>query len=293
MQTKFRIPLLSVATLLLVSACFSPKTPQEVTETFWQAVIEDDKESVVKYSTLAGTKSYDSFSHDWHGYQPKWGKVVIDQSRASVDSELISPANSEAKNQKITTHLILLNNKWTVEYDQTARGIHSEDALSEFVGKLNSLGQGLAKQLEFSAQELESQIEKFSNEFETFSKQFEQQATDSLEAFAAELEASIRKLEESINHALKDKDNRLSNEQKRKLKEVSSDLGDDADRLSQPSAGSIVESGKSVSAAQLKLQSIDNDSLNEYRKEWQALFDRIESSLRRQLNHVSEIAEGA
>ena len=76
-------------------------------------------------------------------------------------------------------------------------------------------------------------------------------------------------LEESINRALKDKDNRLS-------------------RLT---AESIVDSGKSVGAARLKLHSIDNNSLNEYRQEWQALFDRIESSLRKQLNQISELGE--
>lgn len=82
MQANFRYLLLSVCTLLLVSACFSPKTPQEVTQAFWQAVIEDDKAGVVKYSTLANEKSYARFSHDWNGYQPRWGKLVIDQTRA-------------------------------------------------------------------------------------------------------------------------------------------------------------------------------------------------------------------
>lgn len=293
MQVNFRYLLLSVSTLLLVSACFSPKTPQEITEAFWQAVIEGDKQDVVKYSTLADAKNHDRFSRDWNGYQPRWGKVVIDQTRASIDAEFISPANSKVENQKITTYLILLNNEWTVDYDQTARAMRGDDALSDFVGKLNSLGEDLAKQLEFSAQEFESEIEKFSKEFEIFSKQFEQQAIESLEAFAAELEASIRKLEESINRALKDKDNRLSDEQKRKLKEVSNDLGDDADRLSEPTAESIVDSGKGVSAAQLKLHSIDNDSLNQYRQEWRGLFDRIESSLRKQLDQVSGMGEGA
>ena len=78
-------------------------------------------------------------------------------------------------------------------------------------------------------------------------------------------------LEESINRALKDKYNRLS----------------------RPTAESIVDSGKSVGAAQLKLRSIENDSLSLYRQEWQALIDRIESSLRKQLDQVYEMGEGA
>ena len=54
----------------LLSSCQSPEAPQQVAQHFWQAVIEDKPDEVVKYSTLVDVKDYDRFSANWGGFQP-------------------------------------------------------------------------------------------------------------------------------------------------------------------------------------------------------------------------------
>ena len=259
-----------------LSACSSPATPQEVVQDFWEAVITNNPDKVVKYSTLARIGDYDQFSREWSGYQPDWGEIRINGNRASVVSEFSSPANSGKGNRKFRTFLVQRNEVWLVDYDKTADDMR-ENAFGSLLGTLDKLGEDLSKQLELSSEELNSEMEKLSAKLKALSEDITQEAKESIERFAIELQQSIRELEESINRGLDDR--RLSPKDKRLLQEISADLSENDNRLSQPTVESIVASSNNISEAQAKLASIEGEASAEFQREWMDLTAEMETIL--------------
>lgn len=75
---SFRRGLIVLCAALLLTACMALKTPQEVAQRFWESAIADDADGAVEHSTPVRARDYDAFSRDWSGFQPAWGKVVIE-----------------------------------------------------------------------------------------------------------------------------------------------------------------------------------------------------------------------
>lgn len=278
-------------TALLLSACMGPKTPQEVTEAFWEAVINDDAADVVEYSTLNDAKSYDRFSKDWTGFQPTWGKLVIDGKKASIDAKFKSTADANMDDRAFTTYLVQRNDTWLVDYERTASEVNG-GLFGALFGSLGRMSDDLSRQLESSANDFNDEMERMGKELEAMSDSFSQQAEQEIEKYSKELQKRIEELEESINRALEDKNNNLSDEDREVLKEVSADLNDDRESLDDPSLHSVSQSGLSVGQAQLRLQQISNDVPAEYHEQWQALGEQFEKDMAKMLEALSSSLQG-
>jgi hypothetical protein len=288
---KFVLRLFVLACLgLPLTACFGPKTPQDVTQTFWEAVLNNNAKNAVKYSTLTDPKYHDSFSRDWGGFQPSFGKVTIEEKVASVVSEFTSPANSGQDDRSFITYLILHNEEWKVDYDRTKKSIHG-GAIGDLFNKLNQLGDDISRQFESSTDSFKLEMDRMSKELEQISDSFGQQASKSLERYAEQLRKSIKELEQSINRALKEKNNNLSDEDKRVLQEIAADLDQDSKSLSEPSVEAITEGNKNIGETQQQLNTIDNDSLDGYKKEWHELRKQYEQVVRKMTDELSSLAE--
>lgn len=276
---------------LLLSACFGPKTPSDVVENFWQAVLINDTRDIVEYSTLSDEKFYDKFSTQWDGYQVSFGKITIEKDKASVVTKLNSPANSGQNNRRFTTYLLLQNDVWKVDYDKTKSSILG-GPLGGLFSKLNQIGNAISRELESSAASFKSEMERLGKELEQLSDSLNQQASENIEKYAAQLRNSIQELEESINRALKEKDNKLSDKDKRVLHEITVEIEQDSERLHKPSIKTITESSVHIGEAKIKLSSIENDSLDEYSKEWNTLIQQVENVMRKMIDELSSIASG-
>jgi len=200
-----KIQTLIIITLIgfLLSSCQSPETPKQVTQHFWQAVIEDKPDEVVKYSTLVDVKDYDRFSMNWSGFQPSLGKITIENNTASVASQFIPPTGTDLKERKLITYLVMQNEAWKVDYQKTSDAMKTDKASSLFE-KLNQIGEKLQKQLGDSADDLNAEMEQLGEKLKELSDQVESDAAKGVEKFADELEKSIKELEESIDRSLKD-----------------------------------------------------------------------------------------
>ena len=69
------IPLLLI--MIFLTGCFGPKSPQDVTQAFWKAVITQKVDDVIEYSTLVDAKTYTAFNKNWIGYQPVIGGAQL------------------------------------------------------------------------------------------------------------------------------------------------------------------------------------------------------------------------
>ena len=216
-----KIQFLIATTLVgfLLSSCQSPQTPQQVTQHFWQAVIEDKPDKVVKYSTLVDVKDYDRFSTNWNGFQLSQGKITIENNTASVVSQFTPPTGTDLKKRNLTTYLLMQNEEWKVDYQKTRDEIKT-DKISNLFGKLNQIGKELQKQLENSAGEFNSEMEQLGEKLQTLSDQVGSDAAEGVEKFADELEKGIKELEESIDRALKDDRKQVPEQQGGNLQEI-------------------------------------------------------------------------
>lgn len=285
-------PRLITLTALIVSlsACFGPSTPQEVSQVFWEAVVNDNAKAAVRYSTLTEVKYYDRFAKDWAGFEPSFGKVIIEKKEASVVTEFASPANAGLENRRFTTYLILRDGKWIVDYDRTKNAIHG-GALGELFSKFNQMGQELSRQLEDSTRRFKLEMERMGKELEQMSESFGQQASESVEKYSEQLRHQIKELEESINRALEEEDRHLSDEDKRALQGIANELKQDNQNLTEPSLDAVREGSQHVGETQQHLDSIDNKALDNYKKEWQALSQQFEATMRKLMSELSSQAE--
>jgi len=272
--------------VLLLSACFGPRSPQEVTRAFWDAVLNKDAKDVVEYSTLTEPKYYDSFSKDWQGYVPSYGKVIIEDKQASVATELSSPANSGLGSRNFTTYLVLRNGKWSVDYDKTKISVNG-GPLGELANTLSTMGNDLSRQLQLSASRFRAEMERMARELEQESHSYRQQAQKHIEQYAEQLRQSIKELEDSINRALEDKNKNLSDKDRRTLRGIADDLGKERDNLSRPTIEAVSKGSQEVSEKQQQLEKLDNDSLADYKKQWRELGEQLEDAMRKMIDEFS------
>lgn len=278
-----------VCLTLSLSACFGPKTPQEVTQTFWKAVLGHDARNAVKYSTLADEKQYDAFSRDWTGYQASWGRVVIDGNEASVVSEFTAPANSGHQNRKFVTYLVKQDEAWKVDYDRTRMAVRG-GVLGSLLDSLGQLGDDLSRQMSTSADNFKIEMDRMSKKLEQMADSFNAEATKSINKYAEELQQSIEDLEQSINRALND-DNDMSDKDRQVLQGVAGDLHRDSEDLARPTVESISRSSSNIGKTQQQLDALNSDSINKYKKEWRTMTRKIEADMRKMLDELASMSK--
>jgi molecular chaperone DnaK (HSP70) len=278
--------LVMAAAITLLTACMAPKTPQEVTQAFWQAVLHNDAEGAVEYSTLTSPKQYDAFSRDWDGFKPTWGKIVIDGDKASVASQFVRKTDDGKQERGFTTRLVRRNEVWLVDYERTAEEVRG-GALGNLFGALSQLGNDLSRQMQSSARDFNADMERMGKELEERSQALGEEASRSMEQYAEALRNYIEALKESIDRALKDPNGELSDEDKEVLKEVSAELDRDSENLAEPSAESVAKSSQHLGQARGKLDNIDGDAFADYRQQWKQLSESFEEEMQKLLDALS------
>jgi hypothetical protein len=179
MKKHFLFLFYLLSSVLLLSACSAQKTPQEVAQVFWESVINNDTEEVIKYSTLTDATKYDSFSKNWSGFHPSWGRVVIEGDQASIVSEFSKPNNPNSNSRKFVTYLVRQNEEWKIDYARTQEEVRG-NVLTNLLGHLDQLGSNIAAQLSSSAKHLDADLKHLSEQLEKLSDSLSQQATESV-----------------------------------------------------------------------------------------------------------------
>jgi len=275
---------------LILASCFVPETPQQVTVAFWKAVVNNNAAAAVKYSTLSDAKYYDGFSRDWKGYQPKWGRVIIDQAKASVVSEFTAPANSGKHDRKFITYLVRQDDSWKVDYDQTKLAING-GILNQLIGQLNRFGDDLSRQLDASGERFRLEMDKLSRQLEEMADSFDKEARRISAEYLDELRKNIRALEDSINRALQD-DDKLKEGDRQVLRVAADDLQQQDAALTHASAASLSLSARQLAETRQQLDSLESDDVRKYRQEWDELADKIEKNIRSILVEMQSSVKG-
>ncbi len=179
--------------LSLLAGCQSPKTPDEVTAAFWEALIEDKQtrqwyNPPVSDDQLGAAKGYATpASRDLVEREPyleeasvQTGQIVINGTDASVETVITTSATDETdKTLTFNTVLAKENDQWQVDYQQTLINI-SNQPFSGIIRSLKALGDIFNKQLEQQLPLIEKQLESLGQELERqldeFGRQLERPA---------------------------------------------------------------------------------------------------------------------
>ena len=271
--------------ILLLSFCFEPRTPREVTLAFWMAVLNDDVEDAVKYSTLSDEKLYDSFSRDWDGYQPTWGRIIIDGNAASIVSDFVKSFDSSQGKRKFITYLVKRNDEWKVDYERTRISVHG-GVLANLFDEVNQLGDDLAKQLNSSAEVFKFEMDRMSRDLEQIGRFLDYETSKSINKFTKELQRSIQELEKSINRELK-YNYKLDTRDKGILRVVLQELEQNRESLEKASVEVISRSGQSIGKTRQLLESIHSDAIAKRKNEWRGIYRKIASDMEKMLEELS------
>jgi len=277
--------------ILLLSACITQKTPQDVAQAFWESVIRNDTKNAVKYSTLTDARQYDGFSRNWSNFRLSLGRVVIDADEANIVSEFSRPDNSGAQSRKFVTFLVRHNEQWIVDYFRTGRAMRG-GALAILFEQLDQFGNEISEELRASSKDISEEMERMNEQFAELSGTITQQASESLRKYGKQLRRNIRELADSVQRALEEQERRLSDRDRSVLTEVVSDLNEGGENLSRPTIKSITEAGHSVGTAQRQLASTDDEVVGQYKKQWRELGETFEAGMQRVLEELSLSAKG-
>jgi hypothetical protein len=290
MKSLYLRGLVVLCAALLLSACMAPKTPQEVAQRFWESVIVGDAEGAVEHSTLVSARDYDAFSRDWSGFQPAWGKVVIEGEQASIVSEF-SKGGEDYEKRALVTYLVRQNDRWKVDYQRTGESLRG-GSLARLFEQLGELGRSVSEQFRGSAQDIGAEMERLAEQLRGQSALLSLQAEAQINEYSESLRQSMDELAESIERALKEREKSLSEPERRTLQEVATDLNEGSERLESPSMQTLADGSKNAMRAQQRLEAVDEEAVGKaYKQQWRAMRQRVEGELRQMLDELAASLE--
>ncbi|MCG8520418.1 MAG: hypothetical protein MI794_20730 [Pseudomonadales bacterium] len=266
--------LLAAATL--IGGCSNPETPQEVSQLFWQSVIENDASDADDYSTLVNEAAFDGFERDWRGVTVQWGRVVIDGNEARIETVLEGMARQTTP-LETTTYLVRKGDVWLVDYYRTGDALAQGPLFEQVIGKLEQLGQDLQARWSTQSSELADDIERMTRDLEKQATLANERFTLLLEDYAGKLEQQLEALSRSIEEALEQHPSSTP-EDRRRLNQAVIRLDDQSQRLQEPDLQSVAMTTQVAAETRLTLAQL-GDEFAGYKAEWNQRVSDMESEL--------------
>ncbi len=252
---------------LLLAGCSRPDTPQEVTESFWQAVIAGDAEQAAELSTLVNEGAYDAFERDWQAATVTYERVVIEGDDASVRVRLQGLPNAPSDGLEATTYLVRVNDQWQVDYYRTGDSLQAGAGLQAFIGKLEALGKDLSERLSQQSDQAARDMEAMTRQLEKLAATANQRLDALVEEYGEVLEQTLEALSRSMEEALKQHPE-AAPEDKRTLNQAVLRLEQQQEDLQQPDLQAVAEGSQALAETRIALASL-GETFSEEKRQWQ------------------------
>lgn len=153
---------------LMLSGCAATHTPEQVTQTFWNALSEGDVEKAKRYATEDSRELVSKQSQqELDKASVETGQIIIDGNHATVETVLHAGPDTET----FLTVLAQEDGQWKVDYRQTLNNL-SGNLFGDFLKSLKNLGEKLNEHLEQQLPKIEQELESLGNELEKQIDQF-------------------------------------------------------------------------------------------------------------------------
>ena len=252
---------------LLLAGCSQPDTPQEVTESFWQAVIGGDPERAAELSTLVNEGAYDAFERDWQAASVTYGRVVIDGAKASVQVRFQGLPEAPPEGLEAVTHLVENDSQWQVDYYLTGDTLKASTGLQRFMGKLEALGKDLSMHLDQQSDQAASDVEAMTQELERLAQTANERLKTLVDEYSRVLDQTLEELSRTLEEALKQHPD-AAPEDKRTLNQAVLRLDQQREELQEPNLQTVAEGSQVLAQTRLALDTL-GEEFSEHRQQWQ------------------------
>jgi flagellar hook-basal body complex protein FliE len=254
-----------VFSVLMATGCSRPESPQEVSEAFWQAVLEEDAEAAADYSTLVDEAGFDGFEQQWQNVSIEWGRVVIDDNLARVTTTL---SGLEGRNEatESLTYLVRKGDDWLVDYYRTGDALKQGPVWGSLVGQLERLGEDLKSRWANQSDEMAVELERLGRELQQQAQSMNEDMSALAEEYGDQLSQHLEELSESLREALKSTPS-ATPQDRRTLNETVIRLEDQREQLSEANLKTLAESTATAAEAQLQLSEL-SEEFAAYKAEW-------------------------
>ena len=155
-------PIVLTIGLLSLFACNNPKTPAELTTSFWSAMAENDIEHAKEFCSPQ-SKNILVTVNPLLNSTFTIGKIVIEGNQAKVETLVTS--DLETSKPAFTTFLLNQENHWKIDCKRSINNFLS-NPFNHFFNKLNDLGEAFNKHLEQQLPLIEEKIELFGRQLQ-------------------------------------------------------------------------------------------------------------------------------
>ncbi|MCC4270190.1 hypothetical protein LL254_05670 [Marinobacter nauticus] len=254
-----------VFSVLMATGCSRPESPQEVSEAFWQAVLEEDAEAAADYSTLVDEAAFDGFEQQWQNVSIEWGRVVIDDNLARVTTTL-SGLEGQNEATESLTYLVRKGDDWLVDYYRTGDALKQGPVWGSLVGQLEKLGEDLKSRWANQSDEMAVELERLGRELQQQAQSMNEDMSALAEEYGDQLSQHLQELSESLREALKSTPS-ATPQDRRTLNETVIRLEDQREQLSEVNLKTLAESTATAAEAQLQLGEL-SEEFAAYKAEW-------------------------
>lgn len=214
-----RIIALLIMTALLITGCNKQSDPATVTRMFWEAVINNDMETMQALATAESTERLRALDNDDQQLKSiEVGEIRVNGKRAQAATTLHGMSkNGEQTTFNTTTALVKHGEIWEVDGNETVNALMAE-AVESMVGDLGRNIGDLGKQLsdaltkgiqDFSSEmnkslpEINNQLKQLqeTEKFKELGSQLGKAITEGLEQFTAEMEKGLEELAKELEEA--------------------------------------------------------------------------------------------
>lgn len=288
---KTRLPrTFTLLCLLALAGCSNPETPQEVTQAFWEAVIENDADTAAELSTLVDESGFDGFGLDWTGAEASWGRVVVEGEHASIGTTFIGLQATSGDALETTTRLIRINDQWQVDYHHTADEINGDRRLESLMGSFRDLGESLRSRFANESEKAAQEMDRLAGEFATLAGQAERDISTLVDQYSQDLQREIEAFSRSLDEA-RTRNPDASAEDQRTLDRAREAIEDQKETLEQEGSDAAAEVSQELARIQQQLAELSDRSFDQLKEElanWTRQLNRELESLNRQAREQQE-----
>lgn len=195
---------LSVLLILSMSGCYAEKSPQEVTQKFWEAVITQDIEKARKYTTRETRDLVDvSSTVQFRGAIITFDKITINGNTTSLGTILrVHKDGAEATIIPLQTVLKRENGEWKVDYRETKESIIEQDAVSDVVKDLQELGKRLSGHMDEALEEVKQKIPEYEEKLRRLGVAASKKVEETVQRQLSEIKKGIEELGNILDEVL-------------------------------------------------------------------------------------------
>ena len=277
--------ILVVSAILALTGCSNPETPQEVTQAFWTAVLENDAGTATELSTLVDEGGYDAFGLSWSGAEVQWGRVSASGSDAEIETIFSNLAAADGETLKTTTHLVRINDQWQVDYHQTSDAITSDLRVGSLIGSVKDLGERFRSRFEEETGKASRELERLMDELTAYSEQTREEMSALFDRYGDHLEQRLDELSRSLDEALEQNPS-ASEEDRQIIEQALAELEKQQQALADNAEDAVPQVSRELARIQQRLSELSDRSFEQLKEQLQ----RWTMELNRELEQLNQEA---